>query len=311
MATSPPKKPVDESKAPANEAYSSSWPTRYPRINAALALQLFGNFLIAFVFELQGGGSVVAGLALGFLFGQVTLLAIWTAWAPVSLFLRISSGLLMTGFVSLTLTVSIMRHARPDLTAPLLFSTVFFGQWLLSQGPLWLMRWTVGLHIGRAEDPPSGDARRDAQFGVGQLLILTACVAVLLGAARWLFPPEALEAISRDSEALAIAAILATFNTLAPLPAVWACFASRRAAPMWVAFAAFYVTGLMVAEHYALRQLNPGPMDWFLLWLHLALIAVVVATLLAFRKYGFRLVVVHVAQCRRHAPRDAGSSRGA
>jgi hypothetical protein len=157
--------------APEPPPGSSTLQRRWPLLAVVLALHLMAILLFAFVIEVRDDGRMIMGL----LFGQIALLAMWTVWAPLSLFLRLASGLLAMGVVTLSLAMYIVRDSRsPD--EGFVFGVILFGQWIAAQTPLWLARIAWGQRLAFSDSNHSGSRRRELQFGLSQLLGLTACL---------------------------------------------------------------------------------------------------------------------------------------
>src|SRR5690606_10710875 len=181
-------------------------------------------------------------------FAQITLLAVWTAWAPVSLFVRLMTGLLVAGGVAFSLALCILRNTQ-GAGGAIVFAAILLAQWLVAQIPLWLTRILRGQRIAPFQECLRETTVGELQFGIRQLLILTTCVALLLGAARMLSPD--LNELRNDGDALILLALFASFNLLVPLPAIWAAFA--RSAFPWLAASAGYAACVTLAESYAFR----------------------------------------------------------
>ncbi len=259
---------------------------RWPLLAAVLAAHVLASLLIALVIELDGDEPAV-GLVLGVLFAQITLLAVWTAWAPVTFFVRLTSGLLLTGGVALSLAALILRDSQ-EAEPAVMFGIILFSQWLLAQAPLWFLRATRGQRLVQAEAWDTGESAGELQFGVGQLLILTACVALLLGAARMISPGLADEFRNDWANNLKVLALFASFNLLVPLPAIWAAFA--RSTLLWLAAAAGYAACVTAAESFAFGALlGPGPDSNIFIWINTPFFLIAVGTLLAFRSCGFQV----------------------
>jgi hypothetical protein len=173
------------------------------------------------------------------------------------------------------------------------FGVILFGQWIAAQTPLWLARIAWGQRLAFSDSNHSGSRRRELQFGLGQLLGLTACVAVLLGLARWFLAPIQVEELQRDWEFfLIVVGFYVSFNTLAPLPTMWAAFA--RPAALWLFLAALYLAGVTIVEATVARMVSPYVPAWpdvlsFFAWINGTMYLVVAVTLLAIRHCGFQL----------------------
>jgi hypothetical protein len=258
---------------------------RWPLLAGVLAMHLVASLAITFFLRVNDNEDV--GLMLGVLFGQITLIAVGTAWAPAPFFVRLASGLVLTTFVALTLGALILRDSGEEESA-LMFGVVLFAQWLASQAPLWFARAAWGQRIVAPHQEPPGIPGRELQFGLAQLLMLTTLVAAIFGFARWLFSPQAVTNVGDWWEFAALIGLFTIFNTLGPAPTIWAVFA--RHPGVWLALAALYLTGVAMAEAFAFQAVLGGGSDLSIFaWINAALFFVVAATLLAFRACGFRL----------------------
>ncbi|MBW3595918.1 MAG: hypothetical protein KY475_01435 [Planctomycetes bacterium] len=278
MATSPPAEPASSTTNPLH--------TRRRIILAVvLSLHAFSDVVIgAANFFPENSSLLLVPVIWGCVFAQVALAAVWSAWAPASLFRRILAGLAMTAFPAIALTGLYLpnRGSAPAMV----FAAGLFGQWLLLLLTLLFVRFAWGLRLAVAGDA-SNERPAGWQFGVAQLLILTACIAVLLGAGRWLLSGSSFSGVG----AMVITvSLLTVFNTMSPLPTIWACFASAGRVPVWLLLAGIYSVAIAQAETQIFEWAQRQPvLRGFLTGTQLALFVVTAATLLAVRAAGFRL----------------------
>jgi hypothetical protein len=172
-----------------------------------------------------GYRRVLIALSLGTMFGQATLAAAFTALGSGALIRRLPVCLAWLFCLAFAMAINSLLYSQPN-PAIILFAT--FGQWLLAQAPLWILAWRRGLGIRLGEDRV-GRSAGQLQFGIRQLMILTAIVAVLLGAGRALAP--AIKSIVDGGswhEAPAFAFVVAT-NVVLTLPLALGILLPQRA----------------------------------------------------------------------------------
>jgi hypothetical protein len=271
----------------APQSMPTSAPRRFPLI-AVLGLHVAADVAIAHFSEVNVDDYFVA-LMLGVLFAQVALAAVWTVWAPVPFPWRLGTGLLAVAWVVLTLALAIWRSSGSNDIAAVVYGVIFFVQWTLSQIPLWMARVASGHRLTGSKEVGSGSTLHDFRFGVGQLLALTGCVAVLLGLARVIYSSRMTGEFQEDWRIfLAIVALLAGFSALAPLPEIWACFAPRPIA--WLAAAAVCASAATIGEMYLMEAALGDPMEIdFFAVMNASMFLVIAATLLTVRFCGYRL----------------------
>jgi hypothetical protein len=97
--------------------------------------------------------------------------------------LPLSLGWLATLAIAFMLNLALNGHGG-DGEVVVILAACMAGQWLLVQSPLWGLAVFYGVRLRHRSDP--AETARDRQFGIRQLMILTAIVAVVLGACRWL-----------------------------------------------------------------------------------------------------------------------------
>jgi hypothetical protein len=200
-----------------------------PSLRAALIVGsvVAVNWLILAAIEPDGGSGkeyVALGNLIGSMFAQATLAGAWSAWGPGWLIVRLplSFGWLVS--LSLALMINIGLHGGPP-DAVFVLSACMISQWLLVQIPLWLIALGFGIRLRYAPQWPG-----EWQFGIRQLMILTAIVAVVLGVARTVFLQLAARFGERNAEP-AIFIFLATAGVLMILPLLVAALLPRAALP--------------------------------------------------------------------------------
>jgi len=119
------------------------------------------------------------------IFGQTSLVAAWCALGPFSLARRlaISSMWLAAIVVALGLNDSLVGRSD-DVDVILTFGAVVLIHWALVATPLWLLATWQGLRFDseHRHDPVE---HLDRQIGIREAMVVTAAVAVVLGAANF------------------------------------------------------------------------------------------------------------------------------
>ena len=252
------------------------------------------DLLIATVLPVHG--DQWGGFVLGAVFSQITLLAVWVAWAPLAVFIRAPVGIAGAALVSLALVFSIGRD-----TEAIAIGGAAFLQWLAIQMPLWIVRVFFGWRLAWPNES-IGPTNDETQFGIRQLLAWTALVAITLGIARVVVSAESLERAGQDPrELIAILLILAIFSSLAAWPIIWAAFV-RDWMPVWMLSAAACSVGICATESIALGlAIRRSGADDVIRWISSIQFIASSGCLLIVRFCGFRLVRV---------PRRAGYRKG-
>src|SRR5262245_2439231 len=148
------------------------------------AIIVAGGWLLVALVGLDPRIETLNALILGTMFGQATLAAVLTALGPGPFVWRLPACLAWLVSLELAVVINVWRSRAPD---PPLILAATLGQWLLAQPLVWAMVWRRSLGIRLESDEP-GRSAAEFQFGIRQLMILTAMIAVLLGAGRALAP---------------------------------------------------------------------------------------------------------------------------
>jgi hypothetical protein len=228
----------------------------------------------------------IIGLELGLAFGQATLAACWLALGTGPTWVRVATAT----FWVVALAVAWFTHPNGDV---LLIGVSIGVQWLLVQAPLWVLRLARGVRIQPIEELTALDPARP-QFGIRQLMVLTACVAVVLGIGRVVMPLLVHAARSGNwGEWPAFAFVVAT-NVVLTLPLALAALLPRYW--LWACGVALvFIAGATVVELSLLRYFLPGngPLQPGVLALFVIMngsqACVVIAALGNMRAAGYRL----------------------
>jgi hypothetical protein len=140
---------------------------------------------LAFLNPDSGGGMrEVIGIAyfVGSLFAHATLAAAWSAFGPAGLAWRIPLSVCWLLSLTGAMVINFSMHGGPDEIVWLL-GLLLLGQWMVLQPVLWGLKAAFQLHLQHADDQEALD-RQNWQFGIRQLMIVTAFVGVVFGIGR-------------------------------------------------------------------------------------------------------------------------------
>src|SRR5262245_47252471 len=235
-----------------------------------------GSFLLVAAGWVEPGNRVALGMVLGTMFGQATLAAVWTALGPGRFRWR---GALCAAWMALLIgswiaglfvdtVVHLFRGSRADSDLYLIWISIF-GQWLVGQIPLWILRWRYHLRIVSSADDGFELTRGPVQYGIRRLMVLTAVVAVCLGIGRMVVPwIMSIRPTGAFHEA-PIVTFVVFVNLVLALPICLGLLLPRGAAKaaivalLFVAFATALELSLL--PHFAQGPPNPGVIAMF--WL--------------------------------------------
>jgi hypothetical protein len=173
------------------------------------------------------------GLVLGAISGQISLLAVWTAWGPSRLHWRLSAGVFGTLLLCASLLYSTSRRRNLG-EEEFMFALVFFAQWFVMQIPLWLTRIGFRWRLAWPNEVSLGNPRRELQFGIRQLFGWTVMVAILMGICRVVLPELEVDRMNGiDARTMIAFVILLAANSLLAVPIVWAAFARTHLILWW------------------------------------------------------------------------------
>jgi hypothetical protein len=260
-------------------------PNRYTVLLPLVPL-LATSWLVLGVVVFQGPREhFVIGAVLGTMLGQTTLASSWTAIGPGLLLWRLPLSLawIATLVIAFALNPSV---GGPRGEVVVLIGGCLLGQWLLVQIPLWWLALAHGLRLWHRSDVAAGPTR-PPQFGIRQLMILTAIVAILLGVGRVIAP--ALLSGTQGSREWSIFLFLATAGILMGLPLLLATVIPRYA--IWAVPIVLCLIGAATWwEMPLLNQLagtRPGPVFWDFVWINFFQSAWIVFVMLLLRGFGY------------------------
>jgi len=280
-----------------------TWP-----LFAVLAILSAGWFVAALLspqhFQRTAAEYAVVGMLIGTLFGHAVLMAAWSALGPFRPRWRLPLSLAWLTALALALAFNIEVFGGPgDVVAAM--TTCLFGMWLLILATLGGLAWWYRLTIrdaavvrGATHSHPSDchasmaadGSPAPVQFGIGQLMKLTAAVAVVLGVGRLVVPLLADTFSDMGSEA-PIFIFLAVAGIVMTLPLALAVLLPRQALLATLAAVAL----IMAATWWELPLLDAvvsrgGPKFEHIVWINLTQALWVLAVTGILRAGGYRLV---------------------
>jgi hypothetical protein len=252
------------------------------------------NWLLIAVVDPDGPARaweyVTLGHLIGSIFAQTSLAAAWVALGPWPLSWRLPLSLLWIFIPLVALACNLGFHGGPDEVLFTMGACVLV-QWLLVQAPLWCLAVMFGLSIKHRGAFALAGQPRDLQFGIRQLMILTAIVAVVLGVARLLAAWLRAQQLAWDGDTpififLTVAAVAMT------LPLMIAALLPRHAIP--ATLAVLLVIALGTAGEYPLQRAltgggGGGPDLWHFVWINAFQAFWVLVIAIAVRLCGYRL----------------------
>jgi hypothetical protein len=247
-----------------------------------------------------GNGSYLEIFATGYLFGSVFGNAItasaWAALGPGWFLIRLPLSLLWIALVALAVFGNAWMNDIP-LSEGVSIAICLLGIWLLVQVPYWLLQGFGEMMLRNARDqsPPER-----AQYGVRQLFIFTAIVAVIFGVGRaaavWIPSLSNLGGFMHIFPFIYLA--LATLLVSLPLPL----------AMLMPRYAGYAILGMLLLNVLAtlielplLRRFfaGPGPQLMHFVWLNVFTAAWILAFSGLLRWGGYRLRTTRSAHPKR------------
>jgi small-conductance mechanosensitive channel len=274
--------------------------SRNVALAAIAAMAVCGCMLVALVPDRGGGpgivNAVLIGAVFGTLFGQVALAAAWCALGPFALASRLPLAAGWVAALVLALGCLIARDGPDDgaLGTLLVFAASLTGQWLVVQGPLWLLVAVLGVRVCHCDEIKLGTGSRNQQFGIGQLMLLTLIVGVVLGGGRFLIGGLSSGNTSvSDWRQMVGIFVLALFQAVMALPLIAAGFVRSK-----TAIAVLCALGLVVLATWlevpVLALIDGSAPSWPEYWMFWFASGIqtfwILAVVLVLRAGGYRLV---------------------
>jgi hypothetical protein len=243
---------------------------------------LVTSWLAIALVDPANGEQLAIGAIIGTIFAQTTLASAWTALGPGPLVWRMPLALAWCAMLIAALGFNI--HGPPE-DVIVMMAVCVAVQWLLVQVPLWWLAVGYGLRLRHRSEP--GDGIRPLRFGIRQLMLLTAIVAVMLGAGRGLAAILAND-LGNSGEAM-IFAFLAYAGVLMMLPLLLAALLPRYA--VWgILTMLALIAGATWAELPLLEQITQGgggPDLWHFVWINFFQSAWIVFCIALLRGFGY------------------------
>lgn len=201
----------------------------YYGVAPLIALAAIGPVVISSVGVPWLPNFIVVGLAYGTLIQHPVLAAAWCAFGPAPVLWRLFLSLLWTCIVSFGIVLPLLLDEHIRGSDVLIIVPVSIANWFLVQVPIWGVALLFGLRLRHQGTPVAmSQIQREGQFGIRQLMIYTAFVAVLLGLGRLVFPQLLLD--DRKNGVWILGLVFAT-QILTSLPLIFATLLPRLAIP--------------------------------------------------------------------------------
>ncbi len=253
----------------------SAVPARNPwrRIIGLIAAHAAGGWLLAALvaWVRPTNWSLSEAVAVGVVFGQSSLLAIWCGFGLSPWWSRLVGGTVGAGYLGLLLTVCVQGPVAANFV-------IVFSVLVLVAGACLVLR-CFRIHIQPATE--QGPSFRRVQFAIRDLMLLTLAVACLVTLGKWLAP--FLTDLPPLLEFSLIVLVLASVGLLS----VWPVLGARlplSASAVFIAGAA----GMGFCFVWSFRHDLEGAVLWAVLTATEALSLVV--SLFVVRSCGYRLV---------------------
>lgn len=248
---------------------------------ALVALALLAMVAIQIRYLMRWGGwaqCVAFGSLSGTFVGLIALAAAYSIIGRGSLRSRLALSVLLcvaaVGAVPVHFLIGevfVIPYRRVDTSKLVstagLFSLFGIGQWLLVGGLLWIVIRMRSLRLSHVSEIPPDTGASDQQFGVRDVLLLTAVIGALLAAIRWL--PVAKTALGEGAlgGGFAYFAYLALCNVFILLPLLVAPLL-RRYALVATLVALVFVAVVTIGQNSALEWIAKVPSSMQLLIWH-------------------------------------------
>lgn len=271
------------------------------------AVQLLMLLPIGFIAPHRFANDWLRSIAMGIFFGSgfasVSAAATWSALGPFRLVVRLPCALcwaLMTGLLAMYHIITSSGGSSHATVEGMVLAATFLVLGLVVQTPLWIARAIYHFRIDVPLESISGDALPEHQFGIRQLLIVTAIIAAALGAGRLLvlgidsrMNQTRIEA--PDWELLVVLGLFLVCNSLVAFLVVTGALLPKRSG-LGVAISTAVVVAISVVEGAMIKMLVPGgpPDSWHMLafigTMNVSQFGWLLVSLLLLRAAGYKLV---------------------
>jgi hypothetical protein len=204
-------------------------PRRY-RLFAWIAPVLVLNWLLLAVIPLVPPGNLVQTLVVqtlwGTVFGQTAVAAAWATFGPMPFRWRFPLSLAWLAMLTLADAFNgWLNRGTPG--EYIIVGVLLLCLWLLLQLLFWGIAFGFGVQLQHADEEESGNYPTKRQFGIRQVMILTAIVGILLGIGR-IAVPYLLQEVWMVSVIAPVVAFLVVAEATMTLPLVVAALLRRH-----------------------------------------------------------------------------------
>lgn len=251
-------------------------------------LLLAGEF-----FRLRGLYS--DGIVIGTVFSSTVLAAAWTSFGPANLLVRLPLSLLWAALMGLSIDVSILVIDGGPRSFGY-FTLLTSALWLVAQVPFWGVSLYFRLKLWHQGTLLLSHNTRQRQFGIRQLMIFTAFIAILLGVGRWLL--QNIPKTMFDSDELKLWTFLCVSQIAMSGPLVCTTMLPRYV-PAGVIISLLLIAGVAAAQMSRANQLLggfPGNEFWLLTATNVSGVVWVFLFAVVVRYSGYHFGVPAVAQ---------------
>lgn len=264
-----------------------------PESNSSQTIRLFvwmgavigvscATLLFAFPDGRGPASTIGIGYLLGSLFAHTTMAAAWCAFGPAKLVWRLPFSLLWVA--ALVGVIQLSFALRRESHVAMMISVSLLAQFVLLQIPLWGLALGLRLHLRHYLN--TAGEKKQLQFGIVHLMVVTAISAVLLGIGRLCL---GLIPWNRD---IAIFVFLAAAAVVFTLPLLLAALMNRWALLAIPALLAV----IALATYWELSLMKtfisgPGPNMEHFISINAFSVGVLLLFALVVRLNGFRLFI--------------------
>lgn len=254
----------------------------------AVPLVAVGNLLIV-VLNPDNGEHVIVGYLIGTVFAHATLASAWTAFGPLRLILRLPLALLWLAVSVACIALNVWLHNGPG-EIPVTLGACVLCQYGALQLPFWALALGMGIRLRYRESVGLPSDPREYQFGIRQLMIFTAIVAVIFGLGRVVVTRLGPQLSSGGPADIAIFIFLVVASIVMTLPLLLAGLLPRY----WWQAVLVVLLLIGVATAFELPLINSfakgsGPDVLHLVWLNAFTSVWILALALVVRFSGYRL----------------------
>jgi hypothetical protein len=233
--------------------------------------------------------GICIAIMLGSLFGNTTVAAAWAAFGPGRIVWRAPLSLFGIALLASGIGINTGIRGGPSNSA-FMFGALLLMQWGLLQVPLWGLAISQGMHLQHAEATTQGMDPRERQFGLRQLILITAVIGVLFGIGR-IVAPYFVESVGIARRDQLILVFLSIAEVILTLPLLLAALLKRRSV-LAVALALLLIGLATVWEHQLLVSVSgpgaagAGPHLFYAINSGTAIVLLMLLTIVRFNGYS-------------------------